>query len=200
MNHDTIAEKIIALKNEDLALRDKLIQEKKLSDGYNEEMKALHNRNAFILNDIIDEIGYPTIEKVGKEAYEAAWLVIQHAIEQPAFMKKCASLLKTTVTEGNADPKSLAYLSDRIAVLEGKPQRYGTQFDWDEKGELSPNPYDDLNAVNDRRKSIGLNTLEEQTAIIRQRAKAAHQSAPKDFEKRNLEMEAWKKNVGWMKL
>lgn len=54
---------IIALKNADLALRDR--------------------------------IGYPTEDRVGKEAATAAWLVIQHAIEQPDFMKKCRKLLES---------------------------------------------------------------------------------------------------------
>jgi hypothetical protein len=199
MNYKSIAEKIIELKNADLTLRDKLLQSEQLSEGYNEEMKELHNKNAKVLNDIIDTIGYPTIDKVGKDANEATWLVIQHSIEQPKFMKKCAELLEIEVSKNKADSKNLAYLTDRIAVFEGKPQLYGTQFDWDKFGNLSPNPFDDLNKVNERRKSIGLNTIEEQTEIIRVRVKSENQSPPKDFEKRKQEIEKWKKNVGWTK-
>jgi hypothetical protein len=199
MDFKNIAEKIIELKNADLTLRDKLVQSGQLSEGYNEEMKELHNRNAKILSDIIDTIGYPTIDKVGQEANEAAWLVIQHSIGQPEFMKKCAKLLEKAVSENKANPKSLAYLTDRIAVLEGKPQLYGTQFDWDKNGNLSPNLFDDLNKVNKRRKSIGLNTLEEQTEIIRRQAKNENQSPPTDIENRKQEIEEWKRNVGWTK-
>ncbi len=193
MDYKSIAEKIIELKNTDLTLRDKLVQSGQLSEGYNEEMKKLHNKNAEILNDIIDTIGYPTIDKVGKEANEATWLVIQHSIEQPEFMKKCAELLEIAVSENNADPNNLAYLTDRIAAFEEKPQLYGTQFDWDENGKLSPNHFDNLTKVNERRKSIGLNTLEEQTEIIRRQAKNENQLPPKDFEKRKQEIEQWKK-------
>lgn len=64
MRYKRIAQKIIALKNSDLEARDKLIQEKQLGEGYNEEMEELHNKNAQQLNDIIDTIGYPTIDKV----------------------------------------------------------------------------------------------------------------------------------------
>ena len=199
MDYKSIAEKIIDLKNTDLALRNKLVQSGQLNERYNEKMKKLHNRNAKILSHIIDTIGYPTIDKVGKEANEATWLVIQHSIGQPEFMKKSAELLKSAVNENKADPKSLAYLTDRIAVLEGNPQLYGTQFDWDEHGNLSPNPFDDLNRVNKRRKSIGLNTLEEQIEIIRRQAKNENQSPPKDIENRKQEIEEWKKNVGWTK-
>lgn len=199
MDYKRIAENIIGLKNTDLALREKLIQSRQLSNGYNEEMKELHNRNAKILGDIIDKIGYPTIDKVGKEANEATWLIIQHSIGQPEFMKKCAKLLEKAVSENKADPKSLAYLTDRIAVFEGKEQLYGTQFDWDEYGILSPNHFDDLTKVNERRKSIGLNTLEEQTEIIRKQAENEKQSPPTDLEKRKKEIEDWKRNVGWTK-
>ncbi|WP_097131967.1 DUF6624 domain-containing protein [Pedobacter xixiisoli] len=199
MNYNQIAEKLIDLQNADLALREKLVKSGRLSEGYDEEMKALHNRNAKLLNEIIAVIGYPTVEKVGKEASEAAWLVIQHAIEQPQLMKKCAELLRIEVAKGNAEPKSLAYLYDRIAVFEGKSQLYGTQFDWDENGELSPNAFDDLVEVNKRRSSVGLDTLEEQTALIRANAKKENQQPPKDLEKRRQEVEAWKKKVGWIR-
>lgn len=197
--HLDIAERIIDLRKADLELREKLIQNKLLGDGYNAEMKALHNRNAEILNEIIDTIGYPTIDNVGKEASDAAWLVIQHSIGQPHFMKKCLALLEKVVVENKADPKNLAHLADRIAVLEGKLQLYGTQFDWDENGELSPNAIDDLAKVNQRRKSIGLNTLEEQTDMIRNRAKNEHQSPPEDLKKRKAEIDEWRKAVGWVK-
>ena len=90
-------------------------------------------------------------------------------------------------------------MTDRIAVFENKPQLYGTQFDWDENGELSPKNFDDLIKVNLRRNSIGLNSLEKQTEIIRKQAKNENQLPPTDFEKRKIEMEKWKKSVGWIK-
>ncbi len=199
MQYKDIAKKIIDLKNADLALRDKLINEGKLGDGYNEEMKILHNKNAQILDKIMNTIGYPTAEKVGKEASDASWLIIQHSIEQPEFMKRSAELLKTAVKNNKADPINLAYLTDRIAVFQDQPQRYGTQFDWDENGNLSPHTVDDAIKVNKRRKSIGLNTVEEQTEVIRIQALREKQSPPKDLEKRKREMEEWKKSVGWTK-
>jgi AICAR transformylase/IMP cyclohydrolase PurH len=195
----SIAKKIIDLKNADLAFRDKLIKNGTLEKGYNEEMEQLHNKNAQVLDEIINQIGYPTIEKVGKEACEAAWLVIQHSIGQPAFMRKCRKLLENVDFENQVNPTNLAYLTDRIASFEGKPQRYGTQFDWDENGELSPNPFDDLIQVNQRRKSVGLNALEEQITIMRRRAKNENQSPPTNFEERKQDFEKWKRKVGWIK-
>jgi hypothetical protein len=199
MNYSKIAKQIIELKNADLMFREKLIEKKKLSEGYNHEMENLHMNNAELLNEIIDKIGFPTIEKVGIEASESAWLIIQHAISKPDFMKKCLNLLENIIVENQAFEINLAHLTDRIAVLEGQPQLYGTQFDWDKNGELSPNTFDDLLKVNDRRLKIGLNTLEEQTIIMRKRAKKENQTFPTNFNERENEIYIWKKKVGWIK-
>jgi len=199
MDLNVIAKKIISLRNKDETLRSELIKKGVLSDGYHEEMEALHNSNATELNHIMDTIGYPTPDKVGEEASKAAWFIIQHSIGQPAFMKKSAELLQQAVHKHHADPVSLAYLTDRIAVFEGKPQLYGTQFDWDEKGEMSPNLFDDLNKVNHRRKTMGLNTLEEQIQIMRARVKSENQYPPENFAKRQRVYNEWRKKVGWIK-
>lgn len=199
MNYPKIAKKIIKLQNADLELRDKLIQNGELFDGYNKEMESLHIKHADILNEIIEKIGYPTIEKFGKEASNAAWLVIQHSISKPEFMKKCAVLLEKAVAENQADAKQLAYLTDRIAVFEDRPQLYGTQFDWDGNGEMNPNPFDDLEKVNERRKSVGLNSLQEQTEIIRKQIIAENQKPPVDGQERNKQADEWRKKVGWIK-
>ncbi|MCF4100377.1 hypothetical protein L1I30_01745 [Gillisia sp. M10.2A] len=199
MDYKSLAIKIIDLRNADLKLRSKLINEGKLGEGYTKEMEKLHNLNAKLLNDIIETAGYPTVDKVGKEASEAAWFVIQHSIAQPAFMKKCAELLKKAVLENKAEATNLAYLTDRIAVFEGKKQLYGTQFDWDKTGKLSPNEIDDLAKVNQRRKSLGLNTLEEQTLIIRKRAENESQFPPTNLKQREQEINEWRKLVGWIK-
>lgn len=199
MLHPAIATTIIALKNADLALRDTLIDNHQLGEGYNKEMEKLHISNAAKLEDIIDTIGYPTIEKVGKEASEAAWLVIQHAISKPAFMKKALKMLEAAAKECSAYRKQLAYLSDRIATFEDSPQLYGTQFDWDEHGKLSPKPCDNIAKVDARRKVIGLNSLAEQTAIMRTQAIREHETPPANLEQRRFEMNAWRRKVGWIK-
>ncbi len=199
MNFPKIAKLIIELKDADLKFREKLIKEKKLSEGYNNAMETLHIKNAEKLNEIIDEIGFPTIEKVGIEASESAWLIIQHSISKPEFMKKCLKLLENVALENKVYEKNLAGFSDRINVLEGKPQLYGTQFDWDKNGELSPNEYDDLLKVNFRRLKIGLNTLEEQTQIIRLQAKNENQTVPRNLHEREKEIIIWKRRIGWIK-
>lgn len=199
MDIQSIAKKIISLKEKDESLRNELIRKGELSNGYNKEMAALHNSNAKELNQIIEHIGFPTPEKVGEVASEAAWLIIQHSIGQPDFMKKAAKLLEEAIGQNKVAPKGFAYLTDRIAVLEGRPQLYGTQFDWDENGEMNPQPYDNIVKVNQRRKAVNLNTLEEQIEIMQQRVITENQRPPKDFEERKQASNEWRKAVGWIK-
>ncbi len=198
MKYPSIGKEIIQLKNEDLALRNKLLNQGQLDESYHPKMEALHKANTARLDSIINEIGYPSKDKVGTEANEAAWLIIQHAISNPAFMKKCLRLLEETIKEGETNQKQFAYLSDRIAVFEGRNQLYGTQFDWDEEGQLSPQAYDSIDAVNRRRIAIGLNLLEDQIQIIRKTAAAENHQAPTNLEERNRLMFTWKKSVGWL--
>lgn len=179
-------------------MRDRLIKEGKLFDSYNKEMEKLHISNAHRLNEIIDQYGFPSLEKVGKEASKAAWLVVQHAISLPSFMKKYRDMIMSTKDLGQHSREQLAYLSDRIAVYEERPQLYGTQFDWDSAGKLSPQVYDDLVEVNKRRKSIGWNSLEEQTQIIRSQAQRDNNHCPTDLESRRHQIKLWKYKVGWL--
>lgn len=198
MMYPDIAQRIVDLKNEDLAFRDKLIRQDELEEGYHPDMEAIHIRNAKELEGIIKAVGYPTIAKVGEAASHAAWLIIQHAISLPLFMKMSAEQLAIAVDENQADPKELAYLTDRIAVFEGRPQLYGTSFDWDDNGALSPQPYDDIERVDARRKKLGMNLLSEQTKVIRERAIDENQLPPENIVERSRKYDQWRRDVGWI--
>ena len=92
-------------------------------------------------------------------------------------------------------------LEDRIRTFEGRPQRYGTQFDWDEHGRLSPLPLEDPAGVDARRRAIGLGPLDQD--IRRRRAATARgrgtraERPPANWAARQREMETWLRQVGW---
>jgi hypothetical protein len=140
---------LIRLAQHDLTVREKLLKENKLAQGYNPDMEKVHRDNASRLREIIDLIGWPTISKVGIEASEAAWLIAQHSIGEPVFMKRCYALMNEVATDIN--PQNLAYLHDRICYFEGRPQKYGTQFD--DRGLY---PVENKNEVNGLRQMLKL--------------------------------------------
>ena len=189
---------ICTMRDADLAVRQQLVERGELFDGYHPAMEAIHGANATRLADIIDRIGYPTVSKVGEEGSAAAWLVIQHAIGHPDFQRRCRKLLGKAVAEGEANAVDLAYLTDRIAVFEGRAQRYGTQFDWDADGRMSPRPYDDAEDVDSRRAELGLLPLAEQTERMRETARREGERPPDNPEQRRKDYDAWRRRVGWI--
>lgn len=192
---DDIAQRLKDMAAADLRMRDELIAAGALFDGYHPEMEALHIAHARELETIIDTIGWPHQGIAGVEGAEAAWLVAQHAISLPDFQRKVLGLLKENA--GDVPPAQIATLEDRIRRFEGKPQLYGTQFDWDENGQLSAGAIEDEANVDARRAAVGLNTLSERTAEMRGRAASEGDKPPVDRAKRSAEMDAWARKTGW---
>ena len=180
-----IAKELIEMAQHDLQVRDKLLKEGKLSAGYNPEMESVHKKNAARLNEIINAIGYPTRLIVGKEASDAAWLIVQHAISEPTLMRKCYELLSNS--DGEVNPQNLAYLHDRICYFEGRPQKYGTQFD-----NCGLYPVENKEEMIRLRKELKLGEL-EQNAIIEIRTEDN-----KNLHQDDLEFNSWRKKVGWI--
>jgi len=110
------------------------------------------------MHEIVDEVGWPTISMVGSDGTQAAWLLVQHADLDPAFQRRCLSLMEALRGRGEIYAQNLAYLTDRVLVNEGKKQEYGTQFHVVD-GKQQPRPIRDANNVDKRRAALGLSTL-----------------------------------------
>ena len=191
------AERLVAMAREDLAKRGELVQRGELSHGYHPEMRAMHDRNAAALLAILDESGWPVRSVVGQEAAEAAWLVVQHAIGHPELQRRCRDLMAGAVQADEAEPAQLAMLEDRIRCFEGRPQVYGTQFDWDEAGELSPQPIEDPAGVDALRAAAGLPPLAQRQAELRAQSAQEGDGPPADAAERRRGFEAWLRETGW---
>jgi hypothetical protein len=117
-------------------------------------------KNTKRLKEIVSEIGWPTILKVGKEASQAAWLLVQHADHDRAFQQHCLDLMKNEA-EGEVNKQDIAFLEDRVRVAMGMPTLYGTQFFEDADGEFGPRPIEDMDHLDERRATMGLPTFDE---------------------------------------
>jgi hypothetical protein len=192
---EALRTRLLAMRERDLATRARLAETGALFEGYNPEMREVHEANADALAQIIAERGWPGASLVGQEGAEAAWLIVQHAISRPEFCRRCLSLLREAAAQGEAPAWQAAYLEDRIRVLEGRPQLYGTSFDWDEEGLMSPLPIENPEQVDDRRRSVGLGPLSEATA--KHRRSSLPEPKPGDLARRRAEKEAWAAEAGW---
>jgi hypothetical protein len=150
-------------------------------------------RHTSALEAIIEEHGWPGKSLVREDGSHAAWFLLQHAIERPDLQRRGLPLLRAAVACGEAAPAQAAYLEDKICFFERRPQRYGTQFDWDAEGRMSPWVLEDPERVDEYRSEVGLGPLQEK---IEQFGKGEH--GPEDYEQYRQEMVAWARSVGWL--
>jgi hypothetical protein len=127
----------------------------------------IDSRHLGRLKQIVEQYGWPGKSLVGEDGANAAWLLVQHATQDPKFMKHCRSLMKRAVEKGEAAARDYAYLEDRVRLQDGKPQLYGTQFVQDSKGRLTLQPLKDPEEVDVRRRKMGLMPLALYEAELR---------------------------------
>jgi hypothetical protein len=182
--------------DEDTHVREELVATGELYEGYAPRMAEVHLRNARELEAIVAEHGWPGRSLVGEDGAHAAWVVLQHAIACPHLMRRGHSLLQDAVSRGEADPAHAAALEDRIRCFEQRPQRYGTQFDWDQHGRMAPLPLEDPARVNEFRHGVGLGPLEERLEQVR--AELGREPPPADYQARRRAALDWARSVGWL--
>ena len=145
---------------EDLETTDRLDDREELKIGYHPILKELHHKNAMRLDAIFKEEGYDILKKMDEKTKEATFIIIQHAISDPPFMKEMYDVFK------RYDLKLYsAYLYDRLAYFQRRPQCYGTQFHYGLDGKMQLYQTQDLGHVDERRKSVGLGPIFEVTKI-----------------------------------
>lgn len=189
----SIRDDLLAWIREDDDTRERLARDGTLFDGYAPEMEQVHVRNADRLAALIAAHGWPGRSVAGEDGASAAWRIVQHAIGQPARMRAWLPLLAEAAARGEADPADVAMLDDRIRVLEGRPQRYGTQYDWNTAGTamVPSGDVEDPSTIDERRAAVGLGPMEWT------RPPPADEPPPRDPVARARESDAWARRVGW---
>ncbi len=115
------------------------------------------------MKEILEQHGWPTFDLVREDGEDAAWAIVQHSDQDPAFQREALELLRTAVAAGQGSPGNLAYLTDRIAAGAGEPQTYGTQVGCGPDGPV-PAPLTDQAAVDVRRAEVGLEPMADYLA------------------------------------
>jgi hypothetical protein len=188
---------LLAMAEEGRRVRAELAADGSLGEGYHPRMEAVHVRNAAALTEIIKQHGWPGRSLVGEEGARAAWLVLQHAIGKPSLQRRGLELLRQAAGRREIPLQQVAYLEDRICFFEGRPQVYGTQFDWDETGELNPHPVEDVAGVDERRRSVGLGPLEDAVRRMREETARTGEGPPRNWPGHRQKFLAWARSVEW---
>ena len=114
--------------------------------------------NLLKVGSILDKHGWVGPDKVGRQASQALFLVIQHA--DLATQQKYLPLVREAVKNKQLNGSSLALLEDRVALREGRKQFYGSQVDRDpDTNTYYVLPLEDPDNVDKRRAEVGLGPL-----------------------------------------
>lgn len=186
--------RLLALRDHDEQVRAELAAEGSLSGGYHPRMEAVHKANAGQLRGVIEAHGWPNEAMAGADGAEAAWLIAQHAVGEPEFMRRCRTLLDAESARGRIPRWQFAYIDDRIRVFEGEPQRFGTQLDLRPEG-MTVHPLEDPSQVEAWRKEVGLPPL----AAVLAGAQSHPLPTPEEYATRQAAGLSWSRQVGWIK-
>lgn len=128
-----------------------------------QQMGIVDRANTAWLKALFEQCGFPDKDRHGEKAQDNAWLLVQHADHDVAFQKYTLSLLeKIAAQRGEPVRRSFAYLADRVAVAEKRPQLYGTQLmaPSEQPCNFDFNTMDDREKVEARRAALGLPPLD----------------------------------------
>jgi hypothetical protein len=101
------------------------------------------------------QIGWFDIRKFGADADTAAWHLVQHADRDVDFQRSTLEMLQKLPKEAT-DQKRLAYLYDRVALADGRPQRFATQRSCLADGGSEVRSLEDPARLDQRRVEAGL--------------------------------------------
>lgn len=190
----TLRDELLRMAAEADQLHTNLTATGAIYDGYAPALEALNVQQARRLEAIIAQLGWPGRSLVGRKAAHEAWRIAVHAISLPHFQRATLPLLRDAIASGEAEPAAAAILEDKIHFMEGRPQRYGTQFDWDEHGVMSPWTLDDPERVDELRCGVGLGPLAEKVEQFRRDESVEHRP---DYREHQRKFTEWARSVGW---
>lgn len=117
-----------------------------------EEMSRLSAANVRAVVEMVPPEGWFSSKVYGEDAATGAFLIVQHA--DVGLQKRFLPAIEAFARRGEAQWSHYALMFDRIAVAEGRPQRYGTQM-LCEAGRMVPAPTEDPARLEARRAPMG---------------------------------------------
>ena len=113
-------------------------------------------RHTTRLKAIIEQHGWPTYRMVGRQAVDAALMIVRRTQNDLDFQARALDLV---VKSGEGDKAAIARLVDDVAVTRGEPQIYGTQYTCRNGSLVLATPIKDTGdglTITERRAAMGL--------------------------------------------
>lgn len=125
------------------------------------EIGAIEEANLKALLAMVPSEGWFMISKYGKAGSTAAFLIVQHSdISQ---WRRFVPALEKMAAQGEVRGGEYALMYDRLALHEGRPQRYGSQMIC-KAGKYAPDRLEDPEHLDERRAAIGMSPYKDYLA------------------------------------
>lgn len=157
---------LLAMGEEDQAVRAGLGPETVQDTAFLRRLMRTDSVLSIRLREIIATSGWPDADRVGAEAVDAAFLIVQHSPFHD-FLVEVLPLVERDVRAGVLDAQAYALMFDRIRVHDGRPQRYGTQYAVVD-GTMVRHPVEDPDQLDARRAELGLIPIADYERILAQ--------------------------------
>ncbi len=123
-------------------------------------IKADADNTAYV-KKLVAEYGWIDVERFGQEASKAAFLIVQHSGDLRLMQAVLPEIEKDLKAGRLREGQPFALLYDRVRLLLGEKQRYGTQIGTNARGERVVLPLEDRKRVAEFRRQIGLFPLKQ---------------------------------------
>lgn len=132
-------------------LKRALVRDQNVRNGLLKKIQDIDKVNRDTIVSILDQCNWPE----SKEEIESIWYIVQHAGtgKMSYYYSKFKQMVKLELLEDSL----MAKMEDRMLMLNGYPQLYGTQFTGEPK---TFHEIKDIHNVNERRKKVGLCPIE----------------------------------------
>ena len=125
-------------------------------DSLEREMHRIDRQHQKEVCDILDKRGFVGTQVVG-DACEVFWLVMQHASAK--HQRKYLPEFQKAAARGDLPLWHVAMMEDRIAMFEGRPQKYGSQLEEAPDGSMVLHQLLDPLKVDTWRREVGMEPL-----------------------------------------
>jgi hypothetical protein len=130
------------------------------------EIEAVDRANQAALLEMVPPEGWFHQSRYGEAASEAAFLIVQHGSLD--LWQRFVPVLEPLVASGEIDGLQYALMYDRLALREGRPQRYGSQMICVE-GRYVTGHLEDPDSVDVRRAAMEMGPLADYEALFARR-------------------------------
>ncbi len=130
-----------------------------------DDLTSINEGHAQAVRTFVSQYDFPTKSNASEKAYKAAVLVVLHSGDVSMLDASIAAI--SEASSDQVDRKDIAFMTDRRLVLQGKPQRYGTQYMVGPDGAIDFIEIEDRSGLDARREELGMGPFAQYERYVR---------------------------------